>query len=151
MQFVFIALESNNVENIYYDLVTIGNVDPNNLVVCLAKPKANFFKEFHMLAELYIFVEKYWYGTFYKKLTYVRIKNAKEIPLLFSVKYLDEIRLGILAECATIVAKPLMSELDTAYQLSRSKFNNERVVAIKPLLTALEKRWTLLVSNKNPI
>ena len=150
MSYIFIAIEFENTDKVTDDLVKLGGVNVNDLIVVKANKEKKKFQQFNLIADLYIWTTKYWYGTYFEKLVFVRIKKSDNIPVLFLLKYTDEIRLVIKTESASILKKEDKILLNITHQKSIHKFNEARIREISPGMKLLQEKWKLLVSNGNP-
>ena len=144
------AIENENIKNIQKCLITSDGMNPEQIKITKGNCKKSSFYCFDLIADLYIWTSKYWYGTFYEKLIYVRLKNVTEVPLLFLLKYGPNIRLAIRSKYAYVVKDANADLLDQAHTESLKYFNEERIKKIKPFMEKLEKKWELLISNNNP-
>ena len=144
------AIEEENIENIQQSLITSGGMNPEQIKITKGDCKKNSFYCFDLIADLYIWTSKYWYGTLDEKLIYVRLKNVTEVPILFLLKYGPNIRLAIRSKYAYVVKDADAELLDQARTESLAYFNEERIKKIKPFMKKLEKKWQLLISNNNP-
>jgi hypothetical protein len=103
-----------------------------------------------MLADLYLWTSKYWYGIFREKLTFVEIKNADELPALFSLQYSEKIKFAIAAGKLSIFNSDEAIILNEASVESLSNFNEERIEKVAPYIPILEKSYKLLSCPNNP-
>lgn len=150
MSYLFMAIESQNIDKVERDLVKLCALDAKDLIVAKAGQERRKFRQFHLIADLYIWTSKYWYGTYEEKLVFVRIKNLDIVPALFALKYVDEIRLAIKSDLATVVKKEDEPLLNKTHKESLNDFNEERIRQIEPGMLLLEKNWSTLISNRNP-
>lgn len=151
MNYVFIAIENTSHETLRQDFLNLGSVLPTSLEVEAGGTYSKHFREFKKIAELYIWTHKYWYGTHHEKLTYVRLKNSTDVPLLFQIKYAEQIRLAIFAKRSTIIEPLTRNDLEAAFTKSLSFFDEERIFNIRPLIEKMCWQWKILISHKNPI
>ena len=150
MPYLFVAIESNNLEEVKEDLIKLGNQSNLDLEIVKANQEKKKFRQFNLIADLYIWTTKYWYGTYYEKLIYVRIKDSNNIPILFSLKYGEKIRLVIKSELASIVTREDHKLLRIIHERSMNEFNKARIRKISSGMRLLQDKWELLVSNGNP-
>ena len=150
MSYLYIAVESENMETVVNDLRTIGGLKEHNLIIVKANQEKRKFRQFNMIADLYIWITKYWHGTYYEKLVFIRIKNSKNVPILFSLKYGEKIRLVIKSQIASILKKEDEKLLVMTYKKSMHEFNKARISEINSGMRLLQGKWELLVSNGNP-
>jgi len=148
--YIYMAIESDNIEDIQTSLITSGRLSHEQIIIASGDCQKNSFKIFKLIANLYIWTDKYWYGTYYKKLIYVRLKNVPEIPIFFKINYESQIRLSIKSKFAYILKDIDSNLLKQADKESKNHFNEQRIIAITPFMKKIETRWQLLISNKNP-
>lgn len=151
MNYVFIAIENTDPEALRQDLLNTSDISPASLVVEAGGTSSKFFKEFRKVAELYIWTHKFWYGTYFEKLTYVRLKNSINVPLIFQIKYAEQIRLAISAKRSTIIESSTRDDLNAGFRTSARFFDEERIIKIRPLLEKICWQWNVLISYKNQI
>jgi len=150
MSYLFMAIESENIDPVKSDLIKLCPLDVKDLIVAKADQERRKFWQFHLIADLYIWTSKYFYGTYHEKLVFVRIRNLENVPALFALKYGNEIRLAIKSDIATVVIKKDELLLKTTHIKSVRKFHEERIRQIEPGMLLLEKNWSTLISNRNP-
>ena len=148
--YIYMAIEADNIEHIHTSLITSGGLRHDQIIIAPGDcPKKNF-NIFKLIANLYIWTDKYWYGTYYKKLIYVRLKNVPEVPLFFLIKYGSQIRLAIKSKFAYIVKDIDVDLLKQVNYESTNHFNEQRIIEITPFIKKLESKWQLLIYNNNP-
>jgi len=151
LNYVFIAIENTDLEALRQDLLNLSDISSVSLLVEAGRTSSKFFKEFRKIAELYIWTQKFWYGTYFEKLSYVRLKNSTDVPLIFQIKYAEQIRLAISDNRSTIIESSTRDDLDAGYRTSAEFFNEERILKIRPLLEKMCWQWKVLISYKNLI
>jgi hypothetical protein len=110
----------------------------------LSKCTAGYEKRLAIIADLYLWTCKYWYGLFQEKLTYIEIRTASELNLFFQIKYAEHLRLAIASETLKIFDQNEMILLKEANWECFSNFNKKREKAIKPFVKKLERCYRLL-------
>jgi hypothetical protein len=115
-------------------------VKVKNLSTCTS----GYEKRFAIIADLYLWTCKYWYGLYDEKLTYIEIRTASDLNLLFQLKYAEHIRLVIASETLKIFDENEMILLRKASHLSCNNFNKKREKAIKPFIKKLESCYRIL-------
>jgi hypothetical protein len=148
--FIFLAIEDVDTQSILKDLLTLDGLAKEQVAICQAETEKKKFKNFNLIADLYIWTSKYWYGTYFEKLTYVRLRGVEQLPLMFLMKYGNKIRLGIRSRFAYIVKEKDCDYLKKTWQKSHRNFDQKRLNDISPSMINLEKNWDLLISNGNP-
>ncbi len=148
--YIYIALEAENIRNIQECLITSGGLSHDQIIIAPGDYQKYPFELFKFIANLYIWTDKYWYGTYLNKLTYIRLKNTPEVPLLFRIKYASQIRLAIKSKFSYIVKDDDSELLKKADLQSKGYFNARRISEITPFMKKLETKWQLLISNNNP-
>jgi hypothetical protein len=151
MTYLFIAIESIDIDKIKNDLIKLTNTNENKIIIAKAHTETSKLRQFNMISDLYIWTCKYWHGTYYENLTYIRIENEANSLFLFFLKYNKEIRLCIESKNAEITKNEDYELLKKTSQNSIHNFDKQRITAIMPGLSRLEKKkWKLLISNGNP-
>ena len=148
--YIFMAIEETDIDSIKNSLLTLEGLLENQIEVVNGNAKDRKFYTFNMIADLYIWTSKYWYGTFYEKLTYVRLKNVTCIPLFFTIKFDSQIRLVLKSNLANIIKESDLQFLKETWLTSLGNFNKRRLKDITPSMRKLEKKWDILISNRNP-
>lgn len=121
------------------------SVDPSLVKIKnLSKCTAGYEKRFAIIADLYLWTCKYWYGLFKEKLTYIEIRSVSDLNILFQLKYSEHLRLAIASETVKIFGKDEITLLEKANWESMSYFDKQRERAIKPFVKKLEKCYRLL-------
>ena len=144
------AIEDTDKDSIKNSLLTLEGLLENQIEIVSGNAKDRKFYKFNMIADLYIWTSKYWYGTYYEKLTYVRLKNVTSIPLFFTIKFNSEIRLVLKSNLANIIKESDFQFLKETWLKSLDNFDKRRLKDITPSMRKLEKKWEILISNKNP-
>lgn len=128
------------------------SVDPSLVKIKnLSKCTAGYEKRFAIIADLYLWTCKYWYGLFKEKLTYIEIRSASDLNILFQLKYSEHLRLAIASETLKIFGKDQLLLLNEAGYLSRTNFHEQRKNAINPFFKKLEKYYKILYLYDQPI
>lgn len=144
------AIEDTDRDSIKNSLLTLDGLLENQIEIVSGNAKDRKFYKFNMIADLYIWTSKYWYGTYYEKLTYVRLKNVTSIPLFFTIKFNSEIRLVLKSNLANIIKEPDFQFLKETWLKSLDNFDKRRLKDITPSMRKLEKKWEILIPNRNP-
>ena len=152
MKVVYCALELNEGSKI--SVTTVARISKlkqeaieiRNLSKCTSGNR----KRFAMLADLYIWTCKYWYGTFADKLTFVELRGADSLPTLFNLQYSESIRIAISARKLAIFDNDDVKTLQEASIASTSHFNEQRIAKVAPYMPKLEKSYELLICPNNP-
>jgi hypothetical protein len=133
------------------EVAALANVKPDSVVVKnLSKCTAGNHRHFGIVADLYIWTCKYWYGTYRTKLTFVEIRGLGEAPLFLILKYAEKMRLVIASPKLSIFDSAGLKQLKVAEHLSKTEFNAERISNLKPIIPALESYYDLLFIRDNP-
>lgn len=152
MNVVYCVLELTEADVIDVDSVSrITKVARESVtVINLSKCTNGNRKRFAMLADLYIWTCKYWYGTHKEKLTFVELRGIDSLPSLFSMRFSEKIRLAIAANKLSIFDSGEMKILKEASAKSLSNFDERRVEEIALYMPLLEKSFKLLSCPRNP-
>ena len=152
MKVVYCALELTENDKINEETVArISKVSRELVVVTnLSKCTSGNHKRFAMLADLYLWTCKYWYGIYHEKLTFVELKGVDSLPTLFSLQYAEKIKLAISAKKLSIFDAEGMDCLKQASWESTHHFKEERIEKISPYIPLLEKSYELLSCDNNP-
>ena len=110
----------------------------------LSKCTAGYEKRLAIIADLYLWTCKYWYGLFRGKLTYIEIRTASELNFFFQLKYAEHLRLVVASETLKIFDDNEMILLRKAINLSWRNFDKKREKAIKPFIKKLESCYRIL-------
>lgn len=148
--YIFMAIENTKIQSITNDLIKIGDLPLNKIEAVAGGINNKKFNEFSIIADLYIWTNKYWYGTYCENLTLLRLKDVEDVPIFFSIKYGDKLRLAIKTKFAYIVKNEDRELLKMTNRKSLRNFNDERIRDISPGMEKLETKWDLLISNRNP-
>jgi hypothetical protein len=147
--YIFMAIEDTDIESIKNSLTTLESLPENQIDIVSGNSNDRKFNKFNMIADLYIWTSKYWYGTYYEKLTYVRLKNVNCIPLNFTIKYHNDIRLLLKSRFSYIVNESDSNLLKEVWVKSLRDFDKRRIQAITPGMKKLKNKWDVLISNRN--
>jgi hypothetical protein len=152
MKVVYCALELNEADEISVE--TVARISKLNQDVIeirnLSKCTSGNRKRFAMLADLYLWTCKRWYGTYAENLIFVEFRGAESLPTLFNLQYSENIRIAISAKKLAIVDGDEVKTLKEASIASMSHFNEQRIDKIAPYISTLEKSYELLSCPNNP-
>lgn len=152
MKVVYCALELRESDTINEEMIARVSKLSQDLVTVtnLSKCTSGNQKRFAMIADLYLWTCKYWYGTYRDKLTFVELKSVNSLPTLFSLQYAEKIKLAISAKKLSIFDSDGMDCLKQASWESTQHFKEERIEKISPYIPLLEKSYELLSCDNNP-
>lgn len=148
--YIFMAIEDTDIDAIKNSLITLEGLSANQIEIFNGKSNDRKFNKFNMIADLYIWTSKHWYGTYYDRLTYVRLKNVNCIPFTFTIKYHNEMRLVLKSKFSYIVNGSDSDLLKEVWIKSLRNFDKRRIQAITPGMRKLKEKWDILISNRNP-
>jgi len=152
MKVIYCVLELGEAESMdrksvaFFANVPLSSVIIMNLAECTSGNR----KRFAMLTDLYLWTCKYWYGTFEDKLTFVEIRGIDNLPMFFSLKYVDKIRFAIASEKLSIFSEVAMVIFKQATYQSMAHFNEKRIEAIAAFIPKLEESYRILWCERNP-
>jgi hypothetical protein len=151
MDVIYCALELESNDTIdATEIARLANLKLEDVVIKnLSECTAGNHKRFAIIADLYIWTSKLWYGTFREILTFIEMRGIKEIPPLITLKYSDKIRLAIASKRLSIFDKNGMMKLRLAERASIKFFNEERISKLKPLMPNVEEYYSLLYVRDN--
>ena len=152
MKVTYLILELSDADNVDpSDLARLAGVDEDAVVVKnLSQCTSGYLKQFATLVDLYIWTNKYWYGTYYKKLTFVEIRGISTLPLTIMMKHSAVLRLAIASTKLKIFNQTELSKLREASTVSMAYFNDERIQKLRPLVKQLEHAFSILYIERNP-
>ena len=107
-------------------------------------------KRFALVADLYLWTCKLWYGLSQDKLTFVELRGVEEVPPLFQLKYSAELRLAVHSKQLSIFDADGMAALRRVSHVSASHFNEERIAKLSEIIGVVEPYYDLLYVSNNP-
>lgn len=133
------------------DVARLSRLSENDVAVKgLGDCTSGNHKRFALVADLYLWTNKYWYGTFKDKLTFVELRGVEEIPPLFQMKYSAELRLALYSKNLSIFDKDGMIALRHASHISAAYFKAERISQLSKVIGEVEPYYDLLYVSNNP-
>ncbi len=152
MRVIYCALELSEDDDVSIKCIAklCGVSSENIRVKGLDKCTAGNEKRFWKIADIYLWIGKYWYGLYENKLTFVEIRNFKRDPLQFHLAFSDQLRLAIKSPTLSNFNKHGLGILNDAALASLNFFNEERIEALRPYIPKLEKYFSIEALSSNP-
>ena len=152
MKVTYLILELSDTEKVNpSDLARLAGVKEDAVVVDnLSHCTSGYRRQFATLVDLYVWTNKYWYGTYCEKLTFVEIRGICTLPLTIRMKHSAVLRLAIASNKLCIFNRDELSNLKEASAISNSFWHEERIEKLRPLVKKLECNFSLLYIDQNP-
>lgn len=150
MKTLFMALELGDDVLTNEEVANFFNVNVKAVTVRMMNKCIGVHRTFRNLTDIYLWTCKYWYGLYEGKLTYVRIKGVDDINSFFSIKYAQSFRFAVVADTVKMFSDKEINFFADAIVISYSKFDEERVMKLKPLVKKFQHSYKILFCANNP-